>query len=1241
MGTGGNKGSSAPDFGSLSDAEQREVAERLLRIEQSGWKPFWCADSTCDGNPHWLLDQNGDVVFLPTGLPIPDGIIPDPEFLLGYVDDDGYDWGIPVLDPQWAHNHARADQRLLPWQEAWVLFIMSGRGAGKALALDTPIPTPTGWTTMGDLKVGDTVFGGDGKPTEVTFATEVQHGRTCYEVEFSDGATIIADADHLWQTSTHAQRKQGYRTNTPVERDVLTTEAIKDTLTYGKRGDTNHCVWVMPGLETKEATLPLDPYTFGFWLGDGASDDARITVSDADFAEVSALMTEQLSSPTRKPGAACATYRVGSRPPKRDVLGAMTSNGSTRSVLRDMGVLGNKHMPAAYLRSSYDQRLALLRGLMDSDGYADAKGRVEFCSTRRVLAEAVWELALSLGQKAVLKEGRATLRGKDCGPKYRVMWQPTEQVFGLTRKANRVRFDRAQVSRNYQRMIVAVREVESVPVRCITVQTESHTYLAGREMIVTHNTTTGVEFVTLSARKGLDGAILGRRGTELVNTHVATILARAHPDFMPIHWASKDILEWPNGAITYLFSAEKPENIRSVNLSYAWVDEAAFMDEIETAWMNLKLATRIEKPGNPIHFLITSTPTPTKWVMEMEDDDDVVIRRVSTYANKANLSESFLRDLEKNYEGTRMGRQELHGEVLRDVEGAMWNDDLFRHLRVDETGFADLVASMDDCVVAIDPAGSKGKRSDATGIIMVGAQHFDEDGNTLDGSRFYVLGRATLKGTPSEWATQAFKAARLINANRIVAEKNFGGDMVKQVLEDHAKLHPDEAVDADDEKFKIDVVHAQQSKETRAEATVGKYEQGRVCVDGEALVPTHRGVIPLHEVSVNDFVLTRAGLRRVTATWDQGVRDVVEVVTTEGSTLMTADHEVYTSTRGWVHACDLVPTDTVVTWERYASIAGQVQAAGSRNPVVTLARPGTCGVPANRSASFRSTGASAITSRMTGTGVPDDTLVGNSCTVRFGEQSEGRSPRDGISTTSTMTRATTSWGTWNRSLRAITQSTITRRLSVSGFNLLRTLLGGLRRRGHESGTTRTWCATSASLRFDPSNPMPVSALPPVTRAGGIVSVRDAGKRQVYDISVEGEHEFFANGFLVHNCHVTSPTVFGDLSELEKQQVTWVPKSRGGRSPSPNDIDALVWAVRALETKVKFKAQMANSADVLARLQRGRTSPIRQQTAAQAAQRVLQVGKPVAPPMMGQPGQRKMAGGRPNPQRKYQIRKPRS
>src|SRR5690606_38675560 len=134
----------------------------------------------------------------------------------------------------------------------------------------------------------------------------------------------------------------------------------------------------------------------------------------------------------------------------------------------------------------------------------------------------------------------------------------------------------------------------------------------------------------------------------------------------------------------------------------------------------------------------------------------------------------------------------------------------------------------DDVVLAVDPAGSKGPRWDATGVIAVGVQHTDDDGEPLAVDRFYVLGDGTIKGTPTEWAERVFSVARALRASRIVAEKNFGGAMVEQVLRDYARLNPKKARDHEGEEFRITVMHASQSKETRAEGTVGRYEQGRV-----------------------------------------------------------------------------------------------------------------------------------------------------------------------------------------------------------------------------------------------------------------------------------------------------------------------------------------------------------------------------------------------------------------------------
>lgn len=170
-----------------------------------------------------------------------------------------------------------------------------------------------------------------------------------------------------------------------------------------------------------------------------------------------------------------------------------------------------------------------------------------------------------------------------------------------------------------------------------------------------------------------------------------------------------------------------------------------------------------------------------------------------------------------------MGLQELHGQVLRNVEGTLWNDDMFVHQRAESAEeFEAFLETMDDIVVAVDPAGSKTKRSDYTAVVASGRQNSD-DGN----HRFFVLGAVQLKGTPEEWAQVTFKMARLVRAHRITAERNFGGDMVKTTLANHAKLNPETATDENGMEFKIEESRAVKGKETRAEPVVARYEQGR------------------------------------------------------------------------------------------------------------------------------------------------------------------------------------------------------------------------------------------------------------------------------------------------------------------------------------------------------------------------------------------------------------------------------
>ena len=318
------------------------------------------------------------------------------------------------------------------------LTIIAGRPSmGKALALDTPIPTPNGWSSMGALRVGDEVFDDQGRPCTVVFATDVMLGHDCFEVVLSDGERIVADADHQWLAWDHAARRSPGHVRQDRPRVVTTRQMAVSVHAEGGRR-SNWSIPTCAALQYPRRDLPLDPYLLGSWLGDGDSGRAVVTAGDAEM-------------------------------------------------LRDMGLLRNEHIPRAYLEASVEQRLALLQGLMDTDGSIGENGHAEFCSTSERLAGGVAELAVGLGIEVGVSAGRAMLDGRDRGPTYRVRFETDLPVFRLTRELARLP-QRSPRAACRSRLVREVRPVASVPVRCIQVDSPSHLYLAGRGCVPTHNT---------------------------------------------------------------------------------------------------------------------------------------------------------------------------------------------------------------------------------------------------------------------------------------------------------------------------------------------------------------------------------------------------------------------------------------------------------------------------------------------------------------------------------------------------------------------------------------------------------------------------------------------------------------------------------------------------------------------------------------------------------------------------------
>lgn len=337
----------------------------------------------------------------------------------------------------------------------------------KGLALDTPIPTPDGWTTMEKVQPGDQVIGADGRPCSVTAKSGIKRIGT-YVVRFDDGSEIVCDSEHLWQTTIGHRCKQ-----TTVRGIEEIAATVKD-----RRGQNQHRIPVAGPLELPHAELPIDPYVLGCWLGDGAVRGGEITKQD-DLFEI-----------LQRDGHALGVRQVDSRSGAitRTVLGL-------RTLLIEHGLVHAKHIPSAYLRSSWQQRLRLLQGLMDTDGtWNTARRTAVFSTCDPSLARQVEELMLTLGQRPHTTYFKRKGFGLEVDS-WTVEITPVGiNPFRLPRKASQAAASSKSTVRSSQRVIVSVKPGPDVETACIAVDSPDRLYLCGERMIPTHNTGKDLEY---------------------------------------------------------------------------------------------------------------------------------------------------------------------------------------------------------------------------------------------------------------------------------------------------------------------------------------------------------------------------------------------------------------------------------------------------------------------------------------------------------------------------------------------------------------------------------------------------------------------------------------------------------------------------------------------------------------------------------------------------------------------------
>jgi phage terminase large subunit-like protein len=267
----------------------------------------------------------------------------------------------------------------------------------------------------------------------------------------------------------------------------------------------------------------------------------------------------------------------------------------------------------------------------------------------------------------------------------------------------------------------------------------------------------------------------------------------------PSYEPSKRRLTWENGAIATAFSAEEPERLRGPQHGKAWADELAAWKYLRETWDMLQFGLRL---GDNPQACITTTPKPLKLIRELASDARTVVTGGSTFDNAGNLAPTFLEAVQAKYEGTRLGRQELYAEVLDEAEGALWTRQM-----VEDAYFDGALPEMLRIVVAVDPAITAKEESDETGIIAAG---LGRDG------KGYVLDDKSGRYSPSGWAEEAIELYRELKADRIVAEGNQGGEMVRHTIQTEWASAP------------VTIVHASRGKAARAEPVSALYEQKKI-----------------------------------------------------------------------------------------------------------------------------------------------------------------------------------------------------------------------------------------------------------------------------------------------------------------------------------------------------------------------------------------------------------------------------
>ncbi|GAA0501462.1 terminase large subunit domain-containing protein [Streptomyces olivaceiscleroticus] len=721
-------------------------------------------------------------------------------------------------------------QRIAAGERLQVMLTMPPRH-GKQVADSEPVLTTEGWKRHGDLREGDHVYAPTGRPVQVEWVSEPSEEKM--RVTFSDGESVLVHPNHEWTVYDRSPRT--WRT---VETRYLATQKLHSGPQGRRGGRYRFQLPAVEALQNPDADLPMDPYTLGVWLGDGATGKASFCGTEEDVNHIAARIPYELGARWVHPNTGVHyQYIKGIRPP-----------------LRAAGVLDWKHIPQGYLVASERQRRDLLAGLVDTDGSLGRDGRIRFVSASEELARGVRDLARTLGYRANLawrgpdtRErsiwGDHPLKGGSC---WVTDWTPHD---GLPQGTLPRKAIKHSVKTKRRIGVAKVEPAAPEPGRCI--QVEGSLYLVGRALIPTHNSQRASRWGPLwyLRRHPTARVMLASYGADLADDHGRWVRdqLRQHSSTLGIRLddgsraANRFDLEAPRGSSVRggMVTAGVGGSLTGKGFSLGVIDDpfkgsddanSPAQRERVWNWYQSVFYTR-RAPGASIVLINT------RW-----HEDDLSGRILQTEPENWTLVDLPALALSETdplgrqqgealwpeqYDEAELARTHravgervwwaLYQQQPRPLEGGVWQWAWIMDNRVSPVAFRGV--DLTRIVVAIDPSGGSGTANDETGVVASARSREDE---------YYVLADRSGRHGANAWGREACLVAIDLAADAFVVETNFGGDMTRQVLiqawaelerEGRAKGMP---------MPRIVEVNAKQGKRLRAEPIAQLYEQGLV-----------------------------------------------------------------------------------------------------------------------------------------------------------------------------------------------------------------------------------------------------------------------------------------------------------------------------------------------------------------------------------------------------------------------------